>query len=68
MKPLPKTLSLAKWKTLATRVKDISYELPDSFLMFGQWMRAKIEYKGRKYVCTGWNTGTCYVDVREVQD
>lgn len=40
------------------QIKDISDELPDSFLMFGQTLRAKIEDgEGNKFYVSGWDNG-----------
>lgn len=51
----PIVMSMAKWQKLAPTVRDISNELPDAFLMYGQWMRAKIETQtGEKFYATGW--------------
>jgi hypothetical protein len=48
-------------------VKDISQELPDSFLVIYQVMRAKIEWKGKKYFATGWAPPESdpYIELRE---
>jgi|SRR5580692_2807231 hypothetical protein len=37
------------------QIVDISNELPDSFLMFGQKMRALVLYEGKKYYATAWD-------------
>ena len=49
-------LSFEEWNELLETglVDDISDELPDSFLMVYQRMRAKILYKGQKFYVSGW--------------
>ena len=59
-------LSLKQWEKITPKVKDISSELPDEFLMIGQWMRAKIIWRKKKYYATGWSIGRPYVDLTEV--
>lgn len=63
---LPGRLTLAQWEKLAPKVKDISNELPDEFLGYGRWMRAKIQIGDKKYYADGWSdpNGYTYVEIR----
>jgi len=55
-----------EWKAEVGSMEDISDELPDSFLMFGQIMRAKVRYKGKVYYASAWSNGKdAWVDMVE---
>jgi hypothetical protein len=55
MKKLKPTLTREEWNALLPHVKDISKELPASFLMVGQVFAGRILYDGVKYDVTAWN-------------
>lgn len=55
-------------KIKSGEIKDISEELPDSFLYCYQGMRGLIqESDGKKYYCSGWSPphGKQYVEISE---
>jgi hypothetical protein len=56
---LPTRMTKEEWCRLVEvgAFQDLSAELPDSFLLYGQWMRAKIGFKGKVYMASGWNFG-----------
>jgi hypothetical protein len=63
-------LTVEQWNKLLDNkeVKDISDELPNSFLVVYQVMRAKILWQGKKYLANAWAPpgGKTFVDLREV--
>lgn len=67
---LPSRMTPTEWDQFITdygdSLKDISSELSNSFLMYGQFMKGKIIFQGKKYFVTGWNSpNMCYVDIKE---
>lgn len=58
------TMNFKQWEAAvrAGKVEDISAELPDGFLMFGQLMRAKIRFEGAVYLASAWATGEVRLD------
>lgn len=46
-------------------IKDISSELPDAFLVVGQFMRAKVLYQDKKWFAAGWTGAAPYVSLQE---
>ena len=68
-----RTLTQEEWTALveSKQVEDISDQLPDSFLMVYQWMRAKIKYDGKTWLASGWNPPSSdkpYVNLQEVSE
>jgi hypothetical protein len=61
-------LTYNQWLDIVPEIKDLSDELPCEFLMYGQWMRAKIEWKGKVYYATGWNTGSIVIKLQEITE
>ena len=63
-------LTFEEWNAIMPEVQDISHELPDSFLVVGQKMRARIIWKGTRYDVSAWQTGpdkgSCYVILRQL--
>ena len=53
-KTTDKILTFKQWNKMLPTVKDISYELPDEFLLYGQIMRAKILWKNKKWYADAW--------------
>lgn len=56
---MKRTMTFPEWNRLMTteKVEDLSHELPNSFLLFGQVMRAKIRLDGVVYKVSAWSTG-----------
>lgn len=59
----PSVISFEVWNRLmkSNVVKDLSKELKDGFLMYGQLMRAKIRIEDTVYYATAWITGDVYL-------
>ena len=61
-------MTTTEWQKLVEsgQIKDLSAELSDSFLMYGQLMLAKIEWKGKVFLATAWApAGPAYVELLE---
>ena len=67
------TLTQTEWNLFFNncKPKDISKELPRSFLMFGQVMHGRILWGGEKWDVMGWappNGAEPFVELKEVAD
>jgi len=63
-------MSVSDWNLLVTQkdmIEDLSAEMPDAFLMWGQTMKAKIRWHGKVFFATGWAppSGKPYVELVE---
>ena len=63
-----KKLTWNQWLDIVHEIKDLSHELPDTFLVYGQFMRAKIEWKGKIWLAKGWNIGSRIVDLKQIEE
>lgn len=51
------TMTFDEWNKHLPEMQDLSHQLPDSFLMFGQVMRGKIRWNKKTYLVSAWRDG-----------